>query len=104
VHRERSQELRYEIPPTTSPAIPTRNYLDTFGNIVRRFIAPCGDLTITSDAIIEDSGLPDPIELDANEVPVEQLPDETWCFCSAAAIRVIAESSRKSTLSRIEER
>ena len=79
-HRERSQELRYEIPPTTLPALLTRSYLDTFGNTVQRFIAPPGDLTITSDAIIEDSGLPDPIELDANEVPVEQLPDETLVF------------------------
>jgi len=79
-HRERSQELRYEIPPTTVPAILTRSYFDTFGNTVRRFIAPPGDLTITSDAIIEDSGLPDPIELDANEIPVEQLPDETLVF------------------------
>ena len=79
-HRERSQELRYEIPPMTIPAIPTRTYLDRFGNIVRRFIAPPGDLTIMSDAIIEDSGLPDPIELDANEVPVEELPDETLVF------------------------
>jgi hypothetical protein len=42
---------------------------------VRRFIAPGGDLTITSDAVIEDSGLPDPVELDADDVPVEQLPD-----------------------------
>jgi hypothetical protein len=33
-HRERSQELCYEIPPTTIPAIPTRTYLDTFGNTV----------------------------------------------------------------------
>jgi transglutaminase-like putative cysteine protease len=79
-HRERSQELRYEIPPTTVPAILTRSYFDTFGNTVRRFIAPPGDLTITSDAIVEDSGLPDPIELDANEIPVEQLPDETLVF------------------------
>ena len=79
-HRERSQELRYEIPPTTIPAIPTTTYLDTFGNTVRRFIAPPGDLTITSDAVIEDSGLPDPIELDAGESPVEQLPNETLVF------------------------
>jgi transglutaminase-like putative cysteine protease len=79
-HRERSQELRYEIPPRTIPAIPTRAYLDSFGNTVRRFIAPAGELTITSDAIIEDSGLPDPIEPDANEIPVEQLPDETLVF------------------------
>jgi len=79
-HRERSQELRYEIPPTTIPAIPTRTYLDTFGNTVQRFIAPPGDLTITSDAVIKDSGLPDPIDLDAKEVPIEQLPDETLVF------------------------
>ena len=79
-HRERSQELRYEIPPSTIPAIPTTTYLDTFGNTVRRFIAPPGDLTITSDAVIEDSGLPDPIELDAGESPVEQLPNETLVF------------------------
>jgi hypothetical protein len=64
-HCERSQELRYEIPPTTIPAIPTTTYLDTFGNTVRRFIAPPGDLTITSDAVIEDSGLPDPIGVQA---------------------------------------
>jgi hypothetical protein len=35
-HRERSQELRYEIPPMTIPAIPTRTYLDTFGNTVAK--------------------------------------------------------------------
>ena len=33
-----------------------------------------------ADAIIEESGLPDPIEVNANEVPVEQLPDETLVF------------------------
>jgi len=79
-HRDRSQELRYEIPTTTIPAIPTTTYLDIFGNTVRRFMAPPGDLTIMSDAVIEDSGLPDPIELDAGESPVEQLPNETLAF------------------------
>ena len=43
-------------------------------------MAPPGDLTIMSDAVIEDSGLPDPIELDAGESPVEQLPNETLVF------------------------
>ena len=43
-------------------------------------MAPPGDLTIMSDAVIEDSGLPDPIDLDAKEVPVEQLPNETLAF------------------------
>lgn len=68
-HRERSQELRYEIPPTTIPTIPTTTYLDTFGNTARRFMAPPGDLTIRSDAVIEDSGMPDPVKLDAGENP-----------------------------------
>src|SRR5208282_4284832 len=79
-HRDRSQELRYEIPTTTIPTIPTTTYLDIFGNTVRRFMAPPGDLTIMSDAVIEDSGLPDPIERDAGESPVEQLPNETLAF------------------------
>jgi transglutaminase-like putative cysteine protease len=79
-HRDHAQQLRYEVPPTTRPAIRTRTYLDTFGNKVRRFIAPSGDLTISSDAIVEDSGAPDPIAPDAKEVPVERLPDETLLF------------------------
>jgi len=54
--------------------------LDSFGNTVRRFVAPPGDLTITSDAVIEDSGLPDPVKLDAGESPLEQLPNETLVF------------------------
>jgi hypothetical protein len=79
-HRDRSQELCYEIPTTTIPTIPTTTYLDSFGNTVRRFVAPPGDLTITSDAVIEDSGLPDPVKLDAGESPLEQLPNETLVF------------------------
>jgi hypothetical protein len=43
-------------------------------------MAPPGDLTIMSDAVIEDSALPDPIELDAGESPIEQLPNETLAF------------------------
>jgi transglutaminase-like putative cysteine protease len=74
------QELRYETPLMTMPEIATSTYLDTFGNTVRRFIAPAGDLTLSRDAIIEDSGVPDAIEEDAKEVPVEQLPNDTLVF------------------------
>jgi hypothetical protein len=44
---------------------------------VGRFIAPAGDLTLSRDAVIEDSGVPDAIEEDAKEGPVEQLPNDT---------------------------
>jgi hypothetical protein len=43
-------------------------------------MAPPGDLTIMSDAVIKDSGLFDPIQLGAGESPVERLPNETLSF------------------------
>ena len=45
-HRDQARNIRYETPFETTPAISTETYLDTFGNHVRRFIAPAGDLTI----------------------------------------------------------
>jgi hypothetical protein len=69
-HCDHAQNIRYETPFETTPAISTETYIDTFGNSVRRFIAPAGDLTICRDAIIEDSGRPDPVELDARDAGV----------------------------------
>ena len=79
-HRDQAQNIRYETPFETTPAISTETYLDTFGNNVRRFIAPAGDLTIRRDAIIENSGQPDPVKLDAEEIAVERLPNDTLVF------------------------
>jgi transglutaminase-like putative cysteine protease len=79
-HRDQAQNIRYETPFETTPAISTETYLDSFGNHVRRFIAPAGDLTIRRDAIIEDSGQPDPVKLDAEEIAVERLPNDTLVF------------------------
>ena len=53
-HRDQAQNIRYETPFETTPAISTETYVDTFGNHVRRLIAPAGDLTIRRDAIIEE--------------------------------------------------
>ena len=79
-HRDQAQNIRYETPFETAPAISTETYLDTFGNHVRRFIAPAGDLTIRRDGVIEDCGQPDPVKLDAEEIAAERLPNETLVF------------------------
>jgi transglutaminase-like putative cysteine protease len=79
-HRERSQELRYESPLTIMPQVEAAIFTDIYGNRLHKLIAPAGDLTISRDSVIEDSGLPDPVVLDAAEVPVAQLPDETYIF------------------------
>jgi transglutaminase-like putative cysteine protease len=75
-HRERAHHIRYETPVVTTPSIPTSVYIDSHGNHVRKFVAPAGDLTISCDAVIEDSGLPDPVVLDAQEIPFEQVPNK----------------------------
>jgi transglutaminase-like putative cysteine protease len=79
-HRDQAQNIRYETPFETTPAISTETYLDTFGNHVRRFIAPAGDLTIRRDGVIEDCGHPDPVKLDAEEIAAERLPNDTLVF------------------------
>src|SRR3984893_16774323 len=79
-HRDQAHNIRYETPFETTPAISTETYLDTFGNHVRRFIAPAGDLTIRRDAIVEDSGQPDPVKLDAEEIAVEHFPNDPLFF------------------------
>jgi transglutaminase-like putative cysteine protease len=79
-HTNHAQNIRFETPFKTSPGISTETYLDTFGNTVRRFTAPPGGLTICRDAIIEDSGRPDPVRLDAEEIALERLPNDTLVF------------------------
>jgi transglutaminase-like putative cysteine protease len=59
------------------PAIPTSEYIDVFGNRCSRFLALPGNLRLWSSMLIRDSGLPDPVQWDARQVPVEELPVET---------------------------
>ncbi|MEJ0096337.1 MAG: transglutaminase family protein [Methylocella sp.] len=79
-HRDYDQRMRFRTPFVTTPQIASTTYFDAFGNCVRRFIAPSGDLTVTRDAVIEDSGLPDRDERPAQEVPLELLPSDTLMF------------------------
>jgi len=67
-----------------SPSIPISGYRDGFGNWCNRITAPQGQVCISTDAIIRDSGLPDPIVPEAAQVSVEQLPDETLVFLLAS--------------------
>jgi transglutaminase-like putative cysteine protease len=79
-HPDNDRKIRVQSPFITAPQIASTTYVDTFGNSVRRFVAPTGDLTISRDAVIEDSGLPDRNEHQAAEVPLELLPSDTLVF------------------------
>ncbi len=57
-----------------------RDYRDGFGNICTRILAPAGRLTISTDFVVNDPGSPDIVETDAEQLPVEALPDDVMIY------------------------
>jgi transglutaminase-like putative cysteine protease len=80
IHPERTGDIRWESGLATSPHVETESYLDLFGNRCRRFLAPGGELTLRYDAVVADDGALDPLEPEAAEVPVNELPQECLAY------------------------
>ena len=80
VHYSRSQDLVRADTIVTHPGVPLSMYRDGFGNWCTRAMAPAGTFTITTDAVISDSGIPEPTFQHAFEHTVESLPDETLVY------------------------
>jgi len=80
VHPSRRGDLQEPDRVQLEPVAETTEYLDCFNNICTRFVAPPGQLRLTNTTLIEDSGEPDPVNPDACEVPVDELPSETLRF------------------------
>ena len=80
VHPSRMGDLRSEHAMRFSRPVRQRDYLDTFGNLCTRLVAPTGLLEISSRFVIFDSGLPDDAAPGARQIDVDQLPDETLVF------------------------
>ena len=57
----REKELLSEHQIQFSPDIPSRNYIDMFGNTCTRIVAPAGLIEMRNDFLISDSGLPDDV-------------------------------------------
>ena len=80
VHPSREPDLLEPDELKLDPAVPITSYIDTFGNRCSRFVAPAGHITLTGSTLIEDSGMEDPIPLDATEHAVADLPNETLIY------------------------
>ena len=76
VHADRDDDIRVPERSFTAPNVPVSTYLDFYGNLCRRLVAPAGDLMLWGDATLEDDGQPDPVHADAKEMPVAELPNE----------------------------
>ena len=56
------------------------DYVDGFGNVCTRIIAPAGRTTIRTDFVISDSGLEDDIAPDARQHGIAELPNDALVF------------------------
>ena len=84
VHPSRRQDLKGPDRVAADAGVNLHEYVDSFGNICTRLLAPSGTLRLTNSTVVEDSGLPDPVGADAREVPVDDLPPETLRFLMAS--------------------
>jgi transglutaminase-like putative cysteine protease len=76
VHPSRVADLRGPDSLRLEPEIPAEEFLDSFGNRCVRFLAPQGNLRLSNSTLIYDSGVADPVSLNAREVPIEELPHD----------------------------
>jgi len=84
VHPSRSADLLESDQVTVSPATQVEEYSDSFGNRCTRFLAQPGTVRLSNSTLIQDSGLPDAVDWNATQVPVDQLPPETLQFLLAS--------------------
>ena len=80
IHFSRASDMIRPDHLLTQPSVPVSSYRDSFGNWCSRLVAPAGRMRLTSDALVHDSGLPDPVHPAAMQHPVQTLPAETLMF------------------------
>ena len=80
VHYSRASDMVRSDHLLLSPSSPIAGYRDSFGNWCNRIVAPAGKLRLTSDAVVSDTGNPDPVVPWLTQRPVQALPEETLLF------------------------
>jgi len=80
IHYSRASDILIPDRLTTNPSVPLSAYRDSFGNWCTRLTAPSGRLTISSEAVVRDSGKLDIIESSAQQHPIDELPEEALVF------------------------
>jgi transglutaminase-like putative cysteine protease len=69
---------------TRSPFVPSRSYVDGFGNVCDRLTLPEGRSRVRYDALVEVPATFDEADKGAAQVPVDDLPDDVLVFLLAS--------------------
>jgi transglutaminase-like putative cysteine protease len=80
VHSTRRADLVVPDDLVTSPAVPVSTYEDGFGNVCSRIVAPTGQIRLSTDAVVMDSGQPDVVPPPVQQLPAQDLPHDTLVF------------------------
>jgi transglutaminase-like putative cysteine protease len=80
VHFSRVSDLERPDHLITRPAVFIDGYRDGFGNWCNRLVAPAGTFTLGTDTVVRDAGLPDPVQIDAVQHQIQDLPSDTLMF------------------------
>jgi transglutaminase-like putative cysteine protease len=64
----------------TAPVLPLHEYRDLYGNTCRRFTMPAGQLHLHFDALVDVPDTVDDMDTAAQQLPVEDLPDEALIY------------------------
>ena len=84
VHPSRWPDLLTEHQIRFSPSVASRDYLDGFGNVCTRLVAPPGLLEVRNRFLIADGGMPDDHVPGAEQYDVDSLPSEVLVYLLAS--------------------
>lgn len=79
-HPSRYSSLQQPDQVRIEPNVPVHEFTDGFGNRCARVMAPAGQVRVYNDLVAADTGLPDVVNPNARQHPVEELPDDVLQF------------------------
>ena len=80
VHFTRVSDLVGRDDLVVDPPVPMAAYRDSFGNWCTRIVAPKGSTRVSANALLNDTGVADAVVTDAQQLAVQDLPEETLLF------------------------
>ena len=80
IHHTRASDIVVPDCLTTNPPVPLTFYRDAFGNWCTRIVAPRGKIRLSANAVVNDTGVPDPVAQSDRQHAVQDLPDECLMF------------------------